>query len=352
MSGHEFRVCELTGTDYQRYASASRGKSANARRRRQSPAMAGCCRAERRTRPSAGDACCSERRLWRCWVPPPPRAGHRHHRRRSTTSSRNSSGPAATANWPAAAATAAPPQLAQALTAVASERSAHAQALADEIVRARRRDADATTDNGRATPSSAPPPKPPTTKDVIGALRRSRDRTPRELAAKPVGLPRRAARLDRRRLHRGLHGRAGPAGEGAVTSAEPTPTTTSSRAAEPTSPSRPPDAGDAALFDAVATEHAIIYGYGMVSAHSTPDVNDLVSTSMAEHRDRREEAIAMLSGRSVDPPLPAAGYQLPIAGRQPDRRRQSRGADGRGRRGRVAGGARAGDRPSRTGRSR
>jgi hypothetical protein len=96
-----------------------------------------------------------------------------------------------------------------------------------------------------------------------------------------------------------------------VTSAEPTPTTTSSRAAEPTSPSRPPHADAAALFDAVTTEHAVIYGYGLVSAHSTPEVNDLVSTAMAEHRERREAAIEMLTGRSLDPPLPAAGYQLP-----------------------------------------
>ena len=96
-----------------------------------------------------------------------------------------------------------------------------------------------------------------------------------------------------------------------MTSPEPTPTTTSSRAAEPTSPSRPPDAADAALFDAIATEHAIIYGYGLVSAHATPDLNDLVSMSIAEHRERREKAIAMLGGRSVDPPPPAAGYQLP-----------------------------------------
>lgn len=81
--------------------------------------------------------------------------------------------------------------------------------------------------------------------------------------------------------------------------------------AEPT-PSRPRDADVAALFDAVAAEHAVIYGYGLVSAHSTPDDNDLVSTAMAEHRERREGAIAMLEARSVDPPLPAAGYQLPM----------------------------------------
>jgi hypothetical protein len=100
-----------------------------------------------------------------------------------------------------------------------------------------------------------------------------------------------------------------------VTSPQPTPTTTtttSSRAAEPTSPSRPADGANGALFDAIATEHATIYGYGLVSAHSTPDVNDLVSQALAEHRERREAAIAILEPRSVDAPLPAAGYQLPI----------------------------------------
>ncbi len=63
-----------------------------------------------------------------------------------------------------------------------------------------------------------------------------------------------------------------------MTSPEPTPTTTattttttSSRAAEPTSAARPADAADGALFDAIATEHATIYGYGLVSAHSTPE---------------------------------------------------------------------------------
>ena len=44
----------------------------------------------------------------------------------------------------------------------------------------------------------------------------------------------------------------------------------------------------------------------------SPTLNYLVSSSMAEHRKRREEALAMLAARSVDPPLPAAGYQLPI----------------------------------------
>ncbi|AWT53582.1 ferritin-like domain-containing protein [Mycolicibacterium smegmatis] len=81
---------------------------------------------------------------------------------------------------------------------------------------------------------------------------------------------------------------------------------------EPTTgPARPTDAADAALFDAVATEHGIIYGYGLVSAHSSPEENSLVAAAMAEHRARREAAIEMLEGRSVTPPLPAAGYRLP-----------------------------------------
>ncbi|MGV0813798.1 ferritin-like domain-containing protein [Mycolicibacterium boenickei] len=78
-----------------------------------------------------------------------------------------------------------------------------------------------------------------------------------------------------------------------------------------TSPTRPTTAADAALFDAVAVEHGAIYGYGLVSAHSTPEDNALVATAMAEHRARREDAMAMLDARSVTPPLPAAGYQLP-----------------------------------------
>ena len=78
------------------------------------------------------------------------------------------------------------------------------------------------------------------------------------------------------------------------------------------SPSRPSDAADAALFDAVAAEHGVIYGYGLVSAHSTPDSNQLVSNSLAGHRELREEGIHRLAERKVTPPIPALGYQLPF----------------------------------------
>jgi Domain of unknown function (DUF4439) len=77
-------------------------------------------------------------------------------------------------------------------------------------------------------------------------------------------------------------------------------------------PGRPsaPDAG--ALYDALVTVHATIYGYGNVSAHSTPDVNDLVALALSQHRSQRETLIAMLGAQSVTPPVAATGYQLPM----------------------------------------
>ncbi len=76
--------------------------------------------------------------------------------------------------------------------------------------------------------------------------------------------------------------------------------------AEPSGPA------DTALCAALANEHAVIYGYGMVSAHCAPEVNALVSSSLSQHRERRDQTISMLAGRKVAAPVAAAGYQLPI----------------------------------------
>lgn len=97
-----------------------------------------------------------------------------------------------------------------------------------------------------------------------------------------------------------------------TTSTASTTTSTTSVSRTP-DPARPEDGPDGALYDAVATEHGVIYGYGLVSAHSTPDVNDVVAAAMRRHRELREEGIARLEARSVTPPLPAAGYQIPTA---------------------------------------
>lgn len=82
---------------------------------------------------------------------------------------------------------------------------------------------------------------------------------------------------------------------------------------KPSPTKQPESAEEKALADAIAAEHATIYGYGFVSAHSTTDLNDFVSDCLAEHRARREAAIAMLSSRSVTAPVAAVGYQLPRA---------------------------------------
>jgi hypothetical protein len=77
---------------------------------------------------------------------------------------------------------AAPPPVAQALTAVSSERSKHAEALSDELVRIVGKDAPTAT----PTTTTAQPVKPPSVQEVIGALHESAD-TAAQLAAKQTG---------------------------------------------------------------------------------------------------------------------------------------------------------------------
>ena len=72
------------------------------------------------------------------------------------------------------------------------------------------------------------------------------------------------------------------------------------------------DADNTALCDALAIEHSTIYGYGIVSALSPPSVNDMVVEALAQHRQRRDDVIAMLNARQVTAPVAAAGYQLPM----------------------------------------
>ncbi|OBG30061.1 hypothetical protein A5672_02595 [Mycobacterium alsense] len=72
------------------------------------------------------------------------------------------------------------------------------------------------------------------------------------------------------------------------------------------------DADNAALCDALAIEHSTIYGYGIVSAMSPPSVNGMVVEALGQHRQRRDDVMAMLAARQVNPPVAAAGYQLPM----------------------------------------
>lgn len=92
----------------------------------------------------------------------------------------------------AAAAVGIPPQVAAALTVVATQRAAHARALATEISRAAGKitaSSSETPTSGTAGPASAqpagPPPPPPPVSDVINALRTSADNASRLLATSP-----------------------------------------------------------------------------------------------------------------------------------------------------------------------
>ncbi|MBW0019268.1 MAG: ferritin-like domain-containing protein [Mycobacterium sp.] len=92
-----------------------------------------------------------------------------------------------------------------------------------------------------------------------------------------------------------------------MTSFEPTPVATPKLA-----PAGGKDADNSALSDALAVEHATIYGYGIVSALSPPSVNGMVAEALEQHRQRRDDVITMLTARSVTAPVAAAGYQLPM----------------------------------------
>lgn len=94
----------------------------------------------------------------------------------------------------AGAASAARPDVAAALTTVAAERSAHVQALSDEITRISGEtpqtsaSASATSTNPTSTSTTGEPLPPPKPRDVIAALKQSAD-SAAQAAAQQTGYP-------------------------------------------------------------------------------------------------------------------------------------------------------------------
>lgn len=85
----------------------------------------------------------------------------------------------------AAGAVGSPPQIAAALTVVATQRAAHARALATEIARAAGKLISATSEASSSSPSptpTEPPAPPPPVADVIDSLRASAESANRLLA--------------------------------------------------------------------------------------------------------------------------------------------------------------------------
>jgi hypothetical protein len=75
-----------------------------------------------------------------------------------------------------------------------------------------------------------------------------------------------------------------------------------------------PSAGDeaSALNDALAAEHAAIWGYGVVGPALPAGRRDQASAAENAHRDARDRLVALLSERDADPVGPEGGYELPF----------------------------------------
>ena len=67
-----------------------------------------------------------------------------------------------------------------------------------------------------------------------------------------------------------------------------------------------------ALLDALATEYAAVFAYGVVAAFSNPERAGTVAAAAAAHRARRDATIDALTAVSVQVPSPDAAYALPF----------------------------------------
>jgi hypothetical protein len=69
---------------------------------------------------------------------------------------------------------------------------------------------------------------------------------------------------------------------------------------------------NAALGEALAAEHAAVWGYGVVGAALGEDARPLASGAEAAHRDVRDQVSALLAGREADVVDAEGGYALPF----------------------------------------
>ncbi|MCA0146589.1 ferritin-like domain-containing protein [Blastococcus sp. LR1] len=67
-----------------------------------------------------------------------------------------------------------------------------------------------------------------------------------------------------------------------------------------------------ALADALAAEHAAVWGYGVVGAALPSGQRAPVAAAENAHRDVRDQLAALLTERGEDPAGPEGGYALPF----------------------------------------
>lgn len=69
---------------------------------------------------------------------------------------------------------------------------------------------------------------------------------------------------------------------------------------------------NAALGEALAAEHAAVWGYGVVGAALEGDAQGVATTSETAHRDIRDRVVDLLAERGADPVGAQGGYALPF----------------------------------------
>ena len=69
---------------------------------------------------------------------------------------------------------------------------------------------------------------------------------------------------------------------------------------------------NAALGNALAAEHAAVWGYGVVGAALGADAQPQAAAAEAAHRDVRDQVIALLAGREADVVDAEGAYALPF----------------------------------------
>jgi hypothetical protein len=72
------------------------------------------------------------------------------------------------------------------------------------------------------------------------------------------------------------------------------------------------DTENAALGEALAAEHAAVWGYGVVGGALPDDARQQAADAEAAHRDVRDQVSALLAGREADVVDAEGGYALPF----------------------------------------
>jgi hypothetical protein len=67
-----------------------------------------------------------------------------------------------------------------------------------------------------------------------------------------------------------------------------------------------------AQAEALAAEYAAIYAYGVIGAHLDGDLAEAARGAEAAHQRLRDALVVTLAAAGVEPPDPAAGYELPF----------------------------------------